>query len=532
MLKNNKGLTLIEVLLTLTISVIVISIGFSLSGLGERINAYVNKEHHAQSNIRTSIEEMSNYIMKASSVFLHRSIEDVFTDNIYDFDSHYNNTVKVDNSYMNNKGRGIEYKKAIEEKYKGWSFITLSKDRKEIRNFIYNEDDDGNYYYIVKRIIAPTDIIYKLFFNRPMSNAKNNMVNMTLISEDSKGKVNEVVTEIEALNCLQVVNRGNNKEPATVMFYRLDERPMTEDVTGALTFVLDTSGSMSDNTVFNGNTIKKIEALKEVTKDYLNKLSDRSNLEIGIVEFNTTAHDPIPLKSAADGSFDNKIDGLNAGGGTNVGDGIRRAYHMLKDFNDIDESHKKANKYMILLMDGVPTYGAFQYDHSDSNAIKQDRDRGEIWNYNGYDYYNYKTRYRYIIFPRWYYGKVLDITNYDGNISNSNSTNSLKPGFKLTGDGQIKESSISAGMEYIDKMVEKMDKNKVENLKIFLIGFFTNDDNSQEEDNFKEIQRKLTSKGRIVLPYNAKDGDELEKAMHAIENIILDDYWHIYGPKE
>lgn len=533
MLKNDKGLTLIEVLLTLAISVIVISVGFSLSGLGERINAYVNKEHLAQSQTRVCIEEISNYIMKASAVFLHRSIEEVFTDNIYDFGSDYYGSVKIDDSYMNSKSRGVEYRNAIEEKYKGWSFITLSKDRKEIRNFIYNEDEEGNYYYIVKRMIAPTDILYKLIFDKPTSNAKNNMVNMTLISEDSKGRVNKVVTEIEAINSLQVVNRGNHKEPATVMFYRLEDRPMTEDVSGALTFVLDTSGSMSDNTVFNGNTIKKIEALKEVTKDYLNKLSDRSNLEIGIVEFNTTAHDPIPLKSAADDSLANKIDELKAGGGTNVGDGIRRAYHMLMNFNDIDESHKKANKYMILLMDGVPTYGAFQYDHSDENAIKQDSNRGQIWNYNGYDYYNYKIRYRYIIFPYcWYYGKILDITSYDGNISNSNSTASIKAGFKLTGDGQIKESSISAGMKYIDKMVERMDKDKVENLKIFLIGFFTNDDNTQEEDNFKEIQRKLTSNGRVVLPYNAKDGDELGEAMHAIENIILDDYWHIYGPKE
>jgi len=156
MLKSNKGLTLVEVLLTLTISIIVISVGFSLFGLGERINFYVNKERNAQSDIRVSIAEISNYIMKASAVFLHRSIEDVFTDNIYDFDSHYNSTVVVDNDYMNSKGRDTEYRKAIEEKYKGWNFITLSKDRKELRNFIYNEDENGNYYYTVKRIIAPS----------------------------------------------------------------------------------------------------------------------------------------------------------------------------------------------------------------------------------------------------------------------------------------------------------------------------------------------------------------------------------------
>lgn len=533
MLKSNKGLTLVEVLLTLTISIIVISVGFSLFGLGERINYYVNKENNAQSDIRVSIAEISNYIMKASAVFLHRSIEDVFTDNIYDFDSHYNSTVVVDNDYMNSKGRDTEYRKAIEEKYKGWNFITLSKDRKELRNFIYNEDEDGNYYYIVKRIIAPSDIVYKLIFNKPISDVKKNIVNMTLISEDSKGKVNQVVTEVEALNSLQVVNRGNNKEPATVMFYRLDERPMTEDVTGALTFVLDTSGSMGNDTVYKGTTIKKIEAMKEVTKDYLNKLSDRSNLNIGIVEFNDTADDPIPLKPAKDASLYNKIDGLNANGGTNLGDGIRRAYHMLKDYNDFDESHKIANKYMILLMDGVPTYGAVRYDLS--STITQNTNRGEIWNYNGAYYYNYKTDYYYILFIpipyRWHYAKTLDITTYAGNLLDEDDE--IIPGFVITGNGRADDDrNIDASIDYIDNMVKRMDMDGMENLKIFLVGFFTDGNNTREKTNFEKIKQKLAANGRVVLPYNAQNGDELGVAMHAIENIILDDYWHIYGPKE
>jgi len=82
MLEDNKGLTLVEVLLTLTISIIFISVVFSLFGIRERINTFVNKEYHAQSGTRIFIEKISNYIVKASAVFLHRSIYDVFTDNI------------------------------------------------------------------------------------------------------------------------------------------------------------------------------------------------------------------------------------------------------------------------------------------------------------------------------------------------------------------------------------------------------------------------------------------------------------------
>lgn len=533
--KYNKGITLIEVVLTVALLGILLSVDLSLFGLGEKSHALVNREFTSQADIRVSMQKISNHIRNTSAVFLHKSIDSVFRENIYDFGS--NNTLVVDEDYMSSKGKSEAFKTAVEEKYKGWNFIVLSQDGKELRNFIYNEDESGHYWYNVERIIAPTDTVYELTFDKLTPSNEYNLVQFKLIAKDPGGRKNEIVTEMEALNSLQVVDRGNNENPATVLFYRTEDRPMTEDVSGAMVFVLDTSGSMSDYTRFNNGSVRKINALKSVSKDFLTKFKDRSNLQIGIVEFNDAAHTPISLRSPLDETLMDEIDDLSAGGGTNVGDGIRVAYHMLKDYNDIDESHKEANKYMILLMDGMPTFGAFQYNPSSGDAIrstsrKHDINTG-IWKHeNGKNYYylGYSRSY-------YYYGEILDISNYKDLIiyyytSLGYLYYDLKDGFELTGDGGINNNSIKAGMNYIDKMVERMNIDNMENLKVFLVGFFTDDDNSDEEDNFDEIQEKLTGGGREVKPYHAADGDELREAFHAINNIILDDYWHIYGPKE
>jgi len=59
---------------------------------------------------------------------------------------------------------------------------------------------------------------------------------------------------------------------------------MTEDVSGAMIFILDTSGSMIYNTVYNVNAKKKIDALKEVFEGKSLKL-DKTSLKL---DFNPT----------------------------------------------------------------------------------------------------------------------------------------------------------------------------------------------------------------------------------------------------
>lgn len=521
-----KGFTLIEVLLTVALLGISTMVIFSMLNIGQKSHAYVNDEYISQVDVRVSMQKIIRQIRTTSSMFLHQSIDDVFKDNIYDFENDIT-TLTVDESYMLSKGRLTDFKKAVEEKYKGWSFVVLSKDGKELRNFIYNEDDSENYFYIVERLIKSTNTIYDITLRKLTEGNTDNLVQLTLIAEDMKGKKNEMITEIEALNSLQIIDRGTTRDPAKVLFYRTDDRPMTEDISGSLTFVLDISGSMSETTMHNGTSKPKIQALKSVTDDFLNKFEDRMNLEISVVTFNESGEILVSPTNSTDTNLRSKISGLAAKGGTNTGDGIRRGYHILKDFNDKDDEHKKSNKYMLLLMDGTPTYGAVQY--STTGTIKTTTNHGEYWDNSGVNYYKYDSKW-YLLWTDYYYGKVLDITEYKNSIYNGKN---LRDGFVLTGTGTANNNNnISLGMAYISEMAGKLDKDNMENLKIFMIGFFTDANTTVEEQRFEDMKNLLTAHGRVVKPFNAKTGDILENTMVAISNIILDDYWHIYGPKE
>lgn len=85
--------------------------------------------------------------------------------------------------------------------------------------------------------------------------------------------------------------------------------------------IIDVSGSMRD--ALPGDEETKLDAAKESAKtfiDYLNMTRDR----VGIVSFSTTA---ILVSSLTNDSAEakSKIDGLSAGGWTNIGDGISEA---------------------------------------------------------------------------------------------------------------------------------------------------------------------------------------------------------------
>lgn len=53
-------------------------------------------------------------------------------------------------------------------------------------------------------------------------------------------------------------------------------------------------------------------------------------------------------------SVKSRVNALEANGGTNIGDGLRRAYYRLTDTRSTNEN--PIEKYLILLTDGEPTY--------------------------------------------------------------------------------------------------------------------------------------------------------------------------------
>lgn len=98
----------------------------------------------------------------------------------------------------------------------------------------------------------------------------------------------------------------------------------------------------------------KITELKKAAKAFVDKMQDVSNLKIAIVEFNNGA----TIKN--DGFLNAKdqrqrlyrsIDNLRANGATNTGEGLRKAAYLLSQ-----QGSKEANKTVVLMSDGVPTY--------------------------------------------------------------------------------------------------------------------------------------------------------------------------------
>jgi len=158
-----------------------------------------------------------------------------------------------------------------------------------------------------------------------------------------------------------------------------------------IVLVLDVSGSMADNVSVNGKSSTKIKELKKAAKSFVDKMKNVPNLKIGIVAYSTEATiNPngkngnkyikdgdkmnghyIPNYISISDKFidiDDKnlpamIDNLEALGGTNTGEGLRKAAHLLNTSKD-----KDANKTVVLMSDGVPTlYSYYIYEYYWSN---------------------------------------------------------------------------------------------------------------------------------------------------------------------
>jgi len=110
--------------------------------------------------------------------------------------------------------------------------------------------------------------------------------------------------------------------------------------------VIDTSGSMDDKL----DGVKRINIAKAAANAFLDKLKDKSGVKAGLISYDNLATIEKNLTTDLE-SIKTAVNGLQVGGGTNIGDGLRRAYYKL-----LKSSNTTAEKYIILLTDGEPTY--------------------------------------------------------------------------------------------------------------------------------------------------------------------------------
>lgn len=129
----------------------------------------------------------------------------------------------------------------------------------------------------------------------------------------------------------------------------------TEITKKRIVFLLDTSGSMGDSS--------RLTKAKSATKKFLEELRDNQNVEVAIVTFATAAcinpygytKNNVRYYDASNTSEYNQliniVNGLQATGGTNTAEGLRKAKYML-DYKDDNVSDKN----LVFMTDGLPTY--------------------------------------------------------------------------------------------------------------------------------------------------------------------------------
>lgn len=153
------------------------------------------------------------------------------------------------------------------------------------------------------------------------------------------GKDVEIDTMLNCLNAIQVVYKGSDSNPSVALAFRSDFMPtwassqtVKTPTKTTVVMILDTSSSMSENQI-SGR--ERIDVLKERTVELIRELSKEKMVNIIVVPFaHSAGHNNSWGKYTYKAEDDmnvliSRINRLKTGGSTNLGDGMRYAYHEL-----------------------------------------------------------------------------------------------------------------------------------------------------------------------------------------------------------
>ncbi|WP_242846140.1 vWA domain-containing protein [Clostridium novyi] len=247
---------------------------------------------------------------------------------------------------------------------------------------------------------------------------------------------------------------------------------------------------VKDNKVyeFNEQDRSRIDSVKKVANDFVDKFKDDENTEIAIVRYSSKADvvldnsNKVFLSSKDNETIKKRINSLKADGATNIGDGIRKSYSIL------DKCDKDSEKYMILMTDGVPTaYTCYANTIKTLNNCKYGEEELDL----GYCPEGYIECYN----RKYYYSEV-------------------KGDFKLENDNRDEGYVIKFGDEYDKNALEyakqAMQKSKSKNINNVIVGFSDGIDTKK----LKEIA------GDNAQYKEAKDLGELSKQYDEIQKDI------------
>ncbi len=336
-MKRISGFTLIELVLAITLVVLVITVGTNILIFGMRTQEATIDQFDMQSNVRLMTLKVNNAVRNASGLFL------------------------LDKAYPDGSI-------AIEDYFtEGWNYMMMNGDKTALVEWVWNGTN-----HVERSVVGALDgVTFDLVYDKHEAANVNNLLEYTLSIHSGTG-TKQIVSELESLNTLQVMDRSYAGIPNTLA-YREDPRVADVGVAqAAVSFVVDKSGSMDwrmDGSSYTNNSStnvfyhSRMKILKTEATKMIQGLADNENVFLSISPFSYTANSTtgdnlnqmMALKSnlttfIGTGSI---INNLDPSGNTNTADGMRRGFKTIESFNALEDNKDKTTKnFMIILVDG------------------------------------------------------------------------------------------------------------------------------------------------------------------------------------
>lgn len=536
--KNKNGFTLVEVILVLAVLGMIIAASINPIILGIKGHDVAVKEYDLQSAIRRAVDKTNQVIRYSRAVF---AVPETFVSDTSKMDPGWNYLM------VSKDGKKIVSMEYVKHDDGNEEFVEkiLVPEHKNIRYEMFFEKTSG----------AAGDTVMDYVIYVYTTDEEGNETSEKIMFETTVETVNSVQVADKGTGI------AKGAAPSIALAYRGDGSSATgRNEIVYITLVVDVSGSMNNTPDGEpaivkdwwGNIIEirdsRIELVKRALLEGRNKDDNeddnenynsmsiieqfkQENIYVSLVPFSTSANYPSVVENKVSGAkhpiycpytgevytdndkeypknFSNKhknnlkdeIDArLKANGGTNTGDGLRRAYYLHKNFrNEMRVDKKiKIHHYMILLIDGESTMET-------TNKIKW-INKGTSRN------------------PKW--EKDLENTVYytqDGNISTTRRDLTETKRLYITGiDG-----NTFVGNDYVEvvgDLITNFDGGK--GIKSYVIGFANG-----LTPNIKAIGDSLKTKEEFRFNYDDPDFD-LEEVFQNIANDIMADYWMVAGPQ-
>ncbi len=457
--KLKRGFTLIELIVAISLMTMIISVSVSMITMTTTAQRRTVDEYEINTTIRQA-SQRANEIIRYSKAVFAVPIEFV------------SDPTKMD---------------------PGWSYFTVSPDKRRIVQYVY---DDTTATHLEQILVDESpNVEYEIEFLKDAGTSSDNLLKFQIVgyvtTTDADGNITRTGqkiafdSEVEAQNALQIVDKGTVLSPSVALAFRNDSSAQGTGRTqvATITIVLDVSGSMDTNLNGASRLDRVKNALLGYTKDdgtvvegILNTFSRENNIEVCIVPFSQTANYPTPnSNSNAEHPFYNAesdittlktlVNDMETYGNTNTGDGLRRAYYRLLDFNPVNEGYNAETEqynYMILLVDGETNQSSWTgYGYVD------------YWWWFSSNEFSYSSQYtgRGGITPSITYDNVTRVYPYSRNNSNyittignmivSNDTKSYVIGFSNGITSEISSLGTALSAEQVYNYSDDFDLDEV-----------------------------------------------------------------------